>query len=166
MKNYVFLFMLWPSIISAQDSYTGQISKQYYNKIKTRLDELRHRSSYIKNRSGLYENTARSIDNLPILGVDQDLREFSLRVSKSLRYQAQINRESKVRAYTRQAENHVAYDGYYYYYSPRRVYTIDIAIGAEENLDTKTIIFTKYRQIEDELADIRQKLTIKYNIEF
>ncbi|HTN02554.1 MAG TPA: hypothetical protein VL132_11770, partial [Planctomycetaceae bacterium] len=118
-----------------------------------------------------YERSARTIDGLPMLKVDPDLLTFGARVSNSLRYQAQAERFSNVRAGTRRAENETgkfyggvsSYDGYYY--TPTAGGN-EAAINAQENENAAGVKFSEWKQIEDGLVEIRRGLTQKYSVEF
>ena len=150
----------------------AEASKKYLRSVQHELDDLR--GTLKKNRDNhalWYERSARTIDGLPMLKVDDSLLIFGSRVSSSLRYQAQAERYSKVRAGTRQRESETgkfyggisSYDGYFY--QPTAGGNAG-AIEAQENETAVSVKYTEWKQIEDGLVEIRRALTKKYNVEF
>lgn len=151
---------------------TAEASKKYLRSIQHELDDLRGTLKKTRDNHCLwYERSARTIDGLPMLKVDPDLLTFGARVSNSLRYQAQAERFSNVRAGTRRAENETgkfyggvsSYDGYYY--TPTAGGN-EAAINAQENENAAGVKFSEWKQIEDGLVEIRRGLTQKYSVEF
>ncbi len=151
---------------------TAEASKKFLRSIQHELDDLRGTLKKTRDNHCLwYERSARTIDGLPMLKVDPDLLTFGARVSNSLRYQAQAERFSNVRAGTRRAENETgkfyggvsSYDGYYY--TPTAGGN-EAAINAQENENAAGVKFSEWKQIEDGLVEIRRGLTQKYSVEF
>jgi len=167
MKHLTLLFILIPAPLMAE-SFDAIKSKEYLQSIQYKLTRLRVLLKEDKRGRALrYEMTARAIDSLPMLKVDDELLTFGIHVSSSLRYQADVERQSLVHAGVRRAQTRYGYyNGYYftpnfstYYMNPR-------AINAEENEKSAIVRFSNWRDIEDKMVEIRRSLTQKYNIEF
>lgn len=156
----------------ASPEVIAEASRKYMRSIQHELDDLRSTLKKTRDNHALwYERSARTIDGLPMLKVDADLLTFGSRVSSSLRYQAQAERQANVRAGTRRAEMETGkfyggvspYDGYYY--TPTSVGN-PAAIDAQEKEGASNIKFSEWKQIEDGLVEIRRSMTMKYKVEF
>ncbi|MEK6260920.1 MAG: hypothetical protein AABP62_20150 [Planctomycetota bacterium] len=155
----------------SQPAATIAASQKYLHSIKHEMDELRATVKKTRDNHALwFERAARSIDELPLKNVDQDLQVFGGRVSSSLRYQGQTERMSKIRKGTRQAQtqSNTFFSGVGSYGEVyRRVPGGNsAAISAEENEAASSVKFSESKQIEDGMVEIRRKLTQKYNHEF
>lgn len=150
----------------------AEASRKYLRSIQHELDDLRGTLKKTRDNHALwYERSARTIDAMPMLRVDDDLLTFGARVSNSLRYQAQAQRVSNVRAGTANAQQQTQvgrrygavspYDGNMYSSSAGR-----IAIDAAANEAAVNVRFSEWKQIEDGLVEIRRSLTKKFNMEF
>lgn len=146
-------------------------SQKYLRSVRHELDSLEATLKRTRDNHALwFERSGKAIDSLPMKNVDPDLQVYGARVSSSLRYQAQVERMSNVRAGTRLAESKAntfysgtgPYGEVYANYSPGNA----PAINAEENESSRNVRFSEWKQIEDGMAEIRRKLTQKYNQEF
>lgn len=136
---------------------------------------------------------ARKIDKLPILGVDPELVAFGAYAADSLRQAAETVKMIGARTGVRQANTQPQYDYYTYGttygYSYRsgyggsgyvpygssatiavpdtQAYSKELARAAtEERITGAAGARSIFDQLEKGLADIRRKMTAKYNVEF
>ena len=106
------------------------------------------------------ERYARKIDRLPILNVDDDLLAFGADVAERFRKIALARKASGVRMGIRKSRTY----GHYYY--GRRPTSNRIQIKTEERAKASAVRIKEWKAIEDGLANIRRKMTKRYNVEF
>lgn len=168
-----------PSIVPSADAPTAEAtpsaavkaSQKYFHSVQHELDDLRTSLRKTRDNHALWlERSARTIDGLPLKDVDQDLQVFGGRVSRSLRYQAQAERQGNLRTGTRQAQaqtntfyNGVGSYGEVYQNVPGGNAA---AISAEEGEASRNVRNNEWKLIEDGLAEIRRTLTQRYQAEF
>ncbi len=155
----------------SQKSAVVTASQKYIRSVQHELDSLQATLKRTRDNHALwFERSGKTIDGLPLKNVDEDLQTYGSRVSRSLRYQAQAERMGNVRAGTRQAQTLSntyfsgvgPYGGVYQNVPGGNA----VAINAEENEASRSVRFSEWKQIEDGMSEIRQKLTKKYNEEF
>jgi hypothetical protein len=145
-------------------------SRKYLNSVRHELDDLRATLKRTRDNHALwYERAGRTIDELPLKNVDQDLQQFGAKVSSSLRYQGQAERAANVRTGTRLAQTNS--NTYFSGVGPYGgVYSGSLgnptAIAAEGNEAAANVKFSEWKQIEDGLSGIRRTLTQRYNEDF
>lgn len=152
----------------------AKASKNYYLSISTLLDDLRkefetNRDARRNNAPVYLERYGRMIDRLPILNVDQELLGFGASVSETLRSMSTTQRTGGVRAGVRKSNTYGAYnysyDGYGYG-NVRSTSSVRSEINAQEQGKARVMRFHSWKQIEDDLSNIRKQMTDKYQIEF
>jgi hypothetical protein len=156
-------------------------SQQYFKSVADLVDDLRSKPSQGKTKSisqyGTWFNRyADKIDKLPILNVDPLLLDYGLYVSTSFRSAAESIRSSAGRARVRQLQNpnsYVAYgrwgvNGAYggYVQDVKAQQADRTAIRAEERISSATDARGIMQDVMQQTADIRVKMTQKYNAEF
>jgi hypothetical protein len=136
---------------------------------------------------------ARKIDKLPILGVDPELIAFGANVTVGLRQASESIKMIGARKGVRQANTQPQYDYYTYGttygysyrsgyggagYTPygtygtvgvpnTQAYSQELArIATEETISGATDARAVFTQLQTALADMRRKMTVKYNVEF
>ena len=118
-------------------------------------------------KSAWYEKTARKIDNMPILHVDDELLAFGATVANNLRQTAEQGRTIGRLNSTNQIAAIASYGNYYdgsggYYSTAGHIPTIQRhAINASSQNRTRGM-----QLINGGLGDIRRKMTKKYQVEF
>ena len=152
----------------------GEASKKYYESVTTLLDDIR--KEFSTNRDArrtlapvYLDRYARNIDRLPILNVDEELLAFGASVGETLRSISAATKAGGVRAGVRKSQTYGAYSYSYDnngYYSARPNASVRSQIDREEQGRATIGRFESWKQIEDGLADVRKKMTTKYQIEF
>jgi multidrug efflux pump subunit AcrA (membrane-fusion protein) len=120
---------------------TAEASRDHFNALETLIGRLREDATGTRRSS--FEKTADEIDGLPALHVDDELLAFSTDVSKALREMAEQRRAI--------ARETTAIDWTYW----DRTQRVSSAIKSQG-----------MQRINNGLADIRRKLTRRYNLEF
>jgi len=141
-------------------------SIRYFRTLEREIDDLRGGLN-TDAKSAWYEKTARKIDNMPILHVDDELLAFGATVANNLRQTAEqgptigrLNSENQIAAIA-------SYGNYYdgsggYYSTAGHIPTIQRhAINASSQNRTRGM-----QLINGGLGDIRRKMTKKYQVEF
>ena len=119
---------------------------------------------------------ARKIDRMPILNVDEELLEFGAGVSQSLRVMSGAKKSSNVRSGVRQSSTYgnyysTGYGGRYggnstgYGYGTRPQ-SQRVQIKTQERAKANMVKFDQFEKIENGLAEMRQRMTKKYMVEF
>jgi hypothetical protein len=146
-----------------QDPAQAQLeaSKRYFKSLEKLVTSLRQE---MRTSNLWFEKTARKIDGLPILNVDDDLLGFGGWLSKNLRQMAEglrgIGRQVNVAQSYGPYVDVGSYGGYGYY---RNSTGVNLAQGSSQ---TGSIRTGGMQQIDNGLADMRRKLTKKYQVEF
>jgi hypothetical protein len=116
---------------------------------------------------------ARKIDRMPILNVDEELLAFGADVAQRFRTMSGAKKDSLVRTGVRQSQTYGNYynysgssDGRYAYGYQTRPSSQRIQIKTQEKAKANTVKFEQFETIENSLAEMRQKMTQKYKIEF
>jgi hypothetical protein len=149
-------------------------SKRYLTSVRTILDDLQGTLKKTRDNHALwYERSAGKLDDLPLMNVDPELLDYGLKVSNSLRYQAQAQRMANVRAGTVKAQTGAGNMSRYGYVGPYGGYAVsretDVnpgAIDATANAAARDVRFSEWKQIEDGYGQIRRRLTEKLMAEF
>jgi hypothetical protein len=138
-----------------------EASKRYFKSLEKLVSSLRQE---IKSSNLWFEKTARKIDGLPILNVDDELLGFGSWLSKTLRQMAEglrgVGREVNVAQSYGPYQEVGSYGGYGYY---RNSTGTNLAVGGAQ---TGSIRTGGMQQIDNGLAEMRRKLTKKYQVEF
>ncbi|HEX4071336.1 MAG TPA: hypothetical protein VHX68_09205 [Planctomycetaceae bacterium] len=143
-----------------------EATKRYFNSLVKLIDSLRQES---RTSNLWYEKTARKIDGMPILNVDEELLAWGSTLSKGLRQMAEglrgVGRQLGVAQVSSYGNYYDvgAYGGNGYYRSgiAQESQNREVA-GAQVG----TVRTTGMQQIENGMADMRRKMTDKYHVEF
>ena len=143
-----------------------EATKRYFNSLVKLIETLRQES---KSSNLWYEKTARKIDGLPILNVDEELLVWGSSLSKGLRQMAE-----NLRGVGRQLGiAQVSSYGNYYdvgTYGGNGYYRSGIAQESQNRevagAQVGTVRSTGMQGILNSMADTRKKLTQKYHVEF
>jgi hypothetical protein len=155
---------------STKDSKTAT-SKKYFQHISLLLDQLRtdlkgpNVSPKIAQR--MVEKAALEIDRLPVLNVDQELIDYGTGVSATLRNMRNLSKNASLDASYRQAaimgNSGYGYGGFYGGTSGALETSVMrnqmTAVLKSNQLDISTML-------EEKTAEIRKKMTLKYQVEF
>jgi hypothetical protein len=141
-----------------------EASKRYFKSLETLIETLRQES---RSSNLWYEKTARKIDGLPILNVDEDLLAWGSTLSKGLRQMAENLRGVGRQLGVAQASVYGNYYGGgsygYGYTSGTAQESLNREVGSAQ---AGTVRSTGMQGILNGMADMRRKLTQKYHVEF
>ena len=143
-----------------------EATKRYFNSLVKLIESLRQES---RSSNLWYEKTARKIDGLPILNVDEEVLAWGSTLSKGLRQMAEGLRGVGRQLGVAQVSSYGNYsdvgtyggNGYYRSGIAQEAQNREVA-GAQ----TGTVRSTGMQQIENGMAEIRRKMTRKYHVEF
>ncbi len=161
------------------ESMIREASLTYYRSIDVLLKDLRRDLRGQKASAAIMERYARKIDRMPILSVDPELLDYGSKVANTLRTMALTKRQGGVQYGVNTAgmggggyANYAT--GYGYLgnevgdlYSGARASAADRAsMKAEALADANYARVEGFKGIEDATAEIRRKMTEKYQVEF
>ncbi|NLE37435.1 MAG: hypothetical protein GX621_05355 [Pirellulaceae bacterium] len=149
----------------------AQASAKHFKAVSQILDDVgprrRNRDDKTPGEYGMWlDRSARKIDKLPILNVDEDLLDYSGEVSHGLRNISNQYRGAGVKAGTASANTYYEVWGGYGYgygydrYNPRR------EARKQETATAVSAGITSFSQLDDMTAQIRRLMTQRYKIEF
>jgi hypothetical protein len=157
-------------------------SLKYYRSVKKLLDDLRQQKSKTYNASAqAYQKYAQQIDELPILGVDPELLKWGGEVAVTLRGLAglakatlsQKNVAAMNYARTMYQGSYNSSDGWGYQYTIPAGTAVDTgAVGQINNLmatagaNEVAVRNQTWNNIDTATAQVRRKMTEKYQVEF
>lgn len=156
---------------------TAQASQTYFNSLTVLVDDLRESLVGKRQTATVWmDKYARKIDRMPILNVDDDLLAFGADVAQSFRVMSGARKSSSVRSGVRQSNTYGNYyrSGYSGRYGGRytgygygtKPSTQRIQIKTQELAKANQVKFDQFEKIENGLAEMRQKMTKKYMVEF
>lgn len=169
----------------------AQASRDYYRAVTGLFDDLKtdlREAKTLASNAVWFDRYARKIERMPILGVDPELLDYGGFVASQLRAASGSTRTMGIQTAQRQSQyqyvygsnySNVAgsYGNYGYSYVPRLEW-VDPLAGArqqgaarrEVKAEEKGIMATDVNQIRAQVAqataDIRRKMTERYQIEF
>jgi multidrug efflux pump subunit AcrA (membrane-fusion protein) len=120
---------------------TAEASREHFLALEKLIDRLREESG--SSRRSSFEKTADAIDNLPALHVDEELLAFSTEISKGLREMAERRRAIA-----------------------RETTSVDWTYWDRTQRASSAVKSLGMQRINSGMADMRRKLTRKYNLEF
>lgn len=139
-------------------------SQAYFASTQVLLKDLRKGLKDTKATSAWMERYARSIDNLPVLNVDEQLLDYGDKLAETLRIMSLSKRQAGIEAGVRATEGRGYYDGYtqdaYSRAADRSQATKEVMADASD------VRVQGWQLIDDATADIRKALTKKYGVEF
>ncbi len=153
-------------------------SKKYFDRVLGLIERVRKYDAQTTGyRAKWNDQNARRIDELSIVGVDDELAAYGRQVSGLLRANAAAIRGVNVQAGQIQASQSLSggygyygnsYYGYggYGYYDPNSTTDYQQVTGAQARMQGFGSFRNTMTQIDELTADIRQKMTRKYNTAF
>jgi hypothetical protein len=158
-----------PATSTKQTAEIAKKSKEHFTKVKQLVTEVRFPSSDLKIVSaGAFgawiDRQARRIDQLPILGIDPELLDYSQGVAQSLRTTAAKQRGATISA-AAGSSRRTRYTDYY----TGQSYVSESDFQIQSRMETAAANLSHVdvmRMIDDETAQIRRRLTNRYQIEF
>ena len=158
-----------PAPSTKSQAELAQRTKEHYGKVKGLLNEIRfpgsERNFHSPGAFGAWiDYQARRIDQLPLLGIDPDMLDYSQGVAKSLRVSAAKLRGANINASASSSRTNY-YNGQYQdlNYIPESANKIQLRMeAAVANLSHVDIM----QMIDDEAAVMRRLMTERYQIEF
>lgn len=148
-----------------------QATLQYYHSIDKLIEDLRHTLEDTRDNHAVWmERYGRKVDALPILNVDTDLVSWGANVAETFREMGLAKRRSGIKQGVRKSavygDYSYGYNAYGYYESYRPEASVKNQIRREEEAQAKAVRYNDWKEIEDTRAEIRRKMTVKYNVEF
>lgn len=154
-----------------QTNVVAEASQKYFQSVSTLLRDLER--DFKTNRdvrhnyaASYMQRYAQRIDALPILNVDDELINFGLRVSETLRDTSVVQGTSNLEAGVRKSGVYQSNNAYDYNNTYRSVSSMKTQIAREEQAVASTARFSNWKEIEDASASIRVQMTKKYGVEF
>jgi hypothetical protein len=158
---------------STQDKATT--SKKYFQHIVLLLDELRTElkgpvmSPKLAQRA--VNKAAAEVDRLPVLNVDEELIAYGAGVSETLRNMRNLSRNAGLDASYRQASMAgnqgwgYGYGGYGFYGGTSLALSTSV-MKKQETAVLKSNQLAVVTMLQEKTAEIRKKMTLKYQVEF
>jgi len=155
---------------STQDSKVAA-SKQYFQHISLRLDDLRIEvkgAQKAKFAQKMLNNAALEIDRLPVLNVDEELLAYGAGVSASLRGMRNLSKNAQLDYQYRKASIQGSNTGYGYggFYGGGSVAGATTSTYRQETAVLQSNELAVLTMLEEKTAEIRKKMTAKYQVEF
>jgi len=150
-----------PEVASASESPNASASRAYFKAIEKEVDSLRLKRGDAKTLGQIaqwVENSARRIDRMSTLNVDDELLDYGAQTADQLRQVTAAIRGGGIRSAQRSAGTYSGY-GYDDGYARRQARAEERATGA-----TSTMEITQ--QMASASAAIRRKMTDRYKIDF
>ena len=135
---------------------TAEASKRYFKSLEKFIADLSD-GLRTEAKTAWLEKTARKIDQMPVLRVDDELMTFAAGVSKSLRDMAEQGRNVGRRFSVSQAQMY----GNFGYYGDSRLTQTAQEQGASGEVRSRGM-----QGVNNSLGDMRRKMTKKYNVQF
>jgi hypothetical protein len=155
-----------PTSVPAPPS-TVEASQSYFRAVTDLLDGLKHeRSNSHKGMSLWYDRYAKRIDALPLLGVDNELLDWGMTISKTLReMSAGVNYNAKDQTYRISGLSNYT-GGYYYGYSgDSKAYNASV-IRKQGDAVMDVQMDQVWKRIDITIAEMRRKMVEKYKVDF
>jgi hypothetical protein len=143
---------------------TVDASLRYFKTMEKLIDDLRGGLN-TDAKTVWYEKTARKIDDMPILHVDEELLAFGANTAKALRETAEQGRNVGRANSANQVAAIASYGNYYdgYGYSSAQQYPVMQIQANNASSQNRT---RGMQSLNNGLGDIRRKMTKKYQVEF
>jgi hypothetical protein len=160
------------SLSDSAETSIATRSKQYFDKLALTLDEMsKVKGRAINTYAGLFENYARDIDELSVLGIDEDLVKFGLFFSDSYRNVAAVLRGSEFDRRSMQTELQDTFYTERYGIYGRYTYSYDYsgerrAIRVQQNVQGEREAREILKNLEKQMGEARRGLSAKYQVNF
>ena len=145
-------------------------SKKYFQRISQRLDDLRTEvkgSQKPKFAQKMLNDAALELDRLPVLNVDEELLAYGAGISSSLRNMRNLSKNASLDYMYRKAEiqGNSGY-GYGGFYGGGSVAGATTSTHRQETAVLQSNELAVLTMLEEKTAEIRKKMTLKYQVEF
>jgi hypothetical protein len=157
--------------ISARDAKVTA-SMKYFRRISQRLDDLRTEvkgARKAKFAQKMLNDAAQEIDRLPVLNVDEELLAYGAGVSSSLRNMRNLSKNAGLDYQYRKAQIQGS-SGYGYgyggFYGGGSVAGATTSTYRQESAALQSNELAVLTMLEEKTAEIRKKMTLKYQVEF
>lgn len=150
-------------------------SQQYYNSTNKLIEDLRKTLEDSRDNHAVWmERYGRKVDALPILNVDPDLVAWGASVAVTFRELGLAKRNAGIKGGVRKSaiysDYSYGYNGVNGYYggvaNPTQNQAMKDQINRQEQAKAKTVRYESWKQLEDDRAEIRRSMTLKYGVEF
>jgi hypothetical protein len=158
------------SASSAQDQKVTA-SKKYFQHISLRLGDLRTEvrdSKKAKFAQMMLDKAAAEIDRLPVLNVDEELLAYGAGVSSSLRGMRNLSKNAQLDYVYRKASIQGNSGGYGYggFYGGGSVAGATTSTYRQETALLQSNELEVFTMLQEKTAEVRKKMTLKYQVEF
>jgi hypothetical protein len=147
-------------------------SMNYFRRISQRLDDLRTEvkgAQKAKFAQKMLNDAAQEIDRLPLFNVDEELLAYGAGVSSSLRNMRNLSKNAGLDYQYRMAQiqGNSGYGyGYGGFYGGASVAGATTSIHRQETAVLQSNELAVLTMLEEKTAEIRKKMTLKYQVEF
>jgi hypothetical protein len=114
----------------------------------------------------MVDNAALEIDRLPVLGVDEDLIGYGAGVSSTFRNMRNLSNYASLDANFRQASIAGNQGGYGFYGGGPNLTVSTSVMRKQQTAVLKSNQMAVFTLLEEKTAEIRKKMTLKYQTEF
>ncbi len=145
-------------------------SKRYFQHVSLLIDTMRTdapNAASPKLARRMVDNAALEIDRLPVLGVDEDLIAYGAGVSSTFRNMRNLSNYASLDANFRQAAMAGNQGGYGGFYGGGPNLTLSTSVMRKQQTAVlKSNQMAVFTLLEEKTAEIRKKMTLKYQLEF
>lgn len=160
-----------PPVVEPTQNDVLKTSQMYFREVADMIDALKKQNVNTYASAKIwYDKYANQIEELPILGVDEELLDWGFSVARAFREMATgINYSAKNQTYTVAGRpNGVGgayYGGYGYYYANSIGYD-QAVIKRQSDAALSTQLVGRFEALETSVADMRRKMVEKYKVNF
>jgi hypothetical protein len=148
-------------------------SKKYFQHVSLLVDSIRtdaRSAGSPKLARIIVDKAAREIDRLPVLDVDEDLLAYGAGVSETFRNMRNLSKNASLDASYRQASM-AGNQGYGYGYGGFYGGGTNVSLSSSVMRKQETALLRSnqmavFTMLEEKTAEIRKKMTLKYQVEF
>ena len=149
------------------------MSKKYFQHVSLLVDSMRtdlRNAATPKLARMIVDKAALEIDRLPVLGVDEDVLAYGAGVSETFRNMRNLSKNASLDASYRQASmagNQGYGYGYGGFYGGGTSLSLSTSVmRKQETALLKSNQMEIFTMLEQKTAEIRKKMTLKYQVEF
>ncbi len=145
-------------------------SRKYFQHLSLLIDTIRTdapKAGSPKLARRMVDSAALEIDRLPVLNVDEDLIAYGAGVSSTFRNMRNLSNYASLDANFRQASLSVNQGGYGGFYGGGTNLSVSTsAMRKQETAVLKSNQMAVFTLLEEKTAEIRKRMTLKYQVEF
>lgn len=160
-----------PPVVEPTPNDVLKVSQRYFREVADMIGALKKQDASTHASAKIwYDKYAKRIEELPILGVDQELLDWGYTVARTFREMANgINYSAKNQTYTVAGRPNGAggayYGGYGVYYANSIGYD-QAVIKRQSDAVLSTELTSRFEVLEISAADMRRKMVQKYQVDF